>query len=100
MHATSTRHFETNAFISVRTIYSASWWRVVAAVYDTTTLLRGAIVNRTYGIHNTLYISLFLLLITIFGPIYYGPPKHWSLYSAGMYAPVNNTGSIYSGNRH
>jgi len=36
-------------------------------------LLRGAIVNRTYGTDkDLLYIYLFLL--TIFGPIYYGPP--------------------------
>ena len=35
-------------------------------------LLRGIIVNRTYGTHKNLYISVFLL--TIFGPIYYGPP--------------------------
>ena len=35
-------------------------------------LLRGAIVNRTYGIHKNLYIHRFLP--TIFGPIYYGPP--------------------------
>ena len=35
-------------------------------------LLRGTIVNRTYGIHKTLYIYLFLL--TIFGPVNYGPP--------------------------
>ena len=34
--------------------------------------LRGAIVNRTYGIHKNLYICLFLP--TIFGPIYCGPP--------------------------
>ena len=34
--------------------------------------LRGAIVNRTYGTNKNLYTSLFLL--TIFGPIYYGPP--------------------------
>ena len=33
--------------------------------------LRGAILNRTYGTHKNLYISLFCL--TIFGPIYYGP---------------------------
>lgn len=31
------------------------------------------IVNRTYGTHKNLYIYLFLL--TIFGPIYYGPPS-------------------------
>ena len=30
-------------------------------------LFRGTIVNRTYGAHKTLYISLFVL--TIFGPI-------------------------------
>ena len=35
-------------------------------------LLRGTIVNRTYGTHKNLYNSLFLL--TKFGPIYYGPP--------------------------
>ena len=32
-------------------------------------ILRGTIVNRTYGAHKKLYIYLFLL--TIFGPIYY-----------------------------
>ena len=35
-------------------------------------LLRGTIVNRTYGINKNLYIYLFLL--TIFSPINYGPP--------------------------
>ena len=35
-------------------------------------LLRGAIVNRTYGAHKKLYFCLYLL--TVFGPIYYGPP--------------------------
>ena len=35
-------------------------------------LLRGTIVNRTYGIHKNPYIEPFLL--TIFGPINYGPP--------------------------
>ena len=35
-------------------------------------LLRGTIVNRTYGTHKKLYIHL--LLLTICGPIYYGPP--------------------------
>ena len=36
------------------------------------TLLRGTTVNSTYGTHKNLFIYLFLL--TIFGPIYYGPP--------------------------
>ena len=36
-------------------------------------LLRGGIVNRTYGRHKNLYIFLFLL--KIFGPIYYVPPS-------------------------
>ena len=40
--------------------------------YHTVELLRGTIVNRTYGIHKNLYIEAFLL--TIFGPINYGPP--------------------------
>ena len=35
-------------------------------------LLRGTLVNRTYGTHKNLYIYLFLL--TLLGPIYYGPP--------------------------
>ena len=35
-------------------------------------LLRGTIVNRTYRIDKNLYIQQ--LLLTIFGPIYYGPP--------------------------
>ena len=35
-------------------------------------LLREAIVNRTYGRRANPYIHLFL--ISIFGPIYYGPP--------------------------
>ena len=35
-------------------------------------VLRGTIVNRTYGIHKNLYIKPFLL--AIFGPINYGPP--------------------------
>ena len=34
-------------------------------------VLRGAIVSRTYVIHKNLYI--YLILLTIFGPIYYGP---------------------------
>ena len=38
----------------------------------TVALLRGTIVNRTYVLHKNLYISPFLL--TIFGPINYGPP--------------------------
>ena len=33
----------------------------------------GHILNRTYGTHKNLYISLFLP--TKFGPIYYGPPQ-------------------------
>ena len=39
-------------------------------------LLRGTIpvVNRTYGTHKNLNTSLFLL--TIFGPIYCGPPQY------------------------
>ena len=35
-------------------------------------LLRGTIVNRTYGTHKKLDTSLFVLII--FGPIFYGPP--------------------------
>ena len=35
-------------------------------------LLPGTIVNKTYGTHKNLYVSLFLP--TIFGPVNYGPP--------------------------
>ena len=35
-------------------------------------LLRRTILNGTYGTHKNLHFSLFLL--TVFGPIYYGPP--------------------------
>ena len=45
---------------------------VVRGCYSRVGLLRGTIVNRTYGVHKKLHIYLFLL--TIFGPIYYGPP--------------------------
>ena len=37
-------------------------------------IAQGTIVKRAYGTHEYLYISLFLLLITMFGPINYGPP--------------------------
>ena len=36
-------------------------------------LLRGIIVNRAYGTHKKLYVCR--VLLTIFGPIYNGPPK-------------------------
>ena len=39
---------------------------------------RGTKVNRTYGTHNNLYISSFLL--TIFGPSHYGPPIYKVFY--------------------
>ena len=41
-------------------------------------ILRGTIFNRTYGTHQTLYISLFLL--SILGPFYYAPPGIELLY--------------------
>ena len=53
-------------------------WSLVAGHFDTMPaqllarrLVRGAIVNRTYCTHKKLYIYVFIL--TIFGPIYYGP---------------------------
>ena len=39
-------------------------------------LLPGTIVNRTYGSYKNIYNYLFLL--TIFGPIYYGPPQYYT----------------------
>ena len=37
-------------------------------------LLRGTVVNRTYGLHKNLP-GIYLTIFTIFGPIYYGPPQ-------------------------
>ena len=48
-----------------------------------TTVLRGTIVNRTYGTHKNRYISLFLL--TIVGIINYGPPQQ-SIRPGGQFA--------------
>ena len=45
---------------------------------STLKLSRGTIVNSTYGTHNHIYMYLFLL--TIFGLIYYGPPKNSMLH--------------------
>ena len=47
-------------------------FQVVCPQNGTVVLLRGGILNRTYDTHKKLDISVFLL--TIFGPIYYGPP--------------------------
>ena len=44
----------------------------IITIFSRLLILRGTIVNRTYGIHKYLYISPFLL--TIFGPINYVPP--------------------------
>ena len=46
-------------------------------------LLRGTIVNRTYGTHRNLYIYLFSL--TIFGPIYYGQNLYIYVYFYSQY---------------
>ena len=43
-------------------------------------VLRGTILNRTYGVHKILCMSLFIR--TIFGPIYYGPPQYLSMSTA------------------
>ena len=45
---------------------------VQSILMSDTVILRGTIVNRTYGTHKNLHIYLFLP--TTFGPIYYGPP--------------------------
>ena len=64
-------HFEDNR---VQIIWKQSNIRYTWMSLDRQ-LLRGTIVNRTYGTHKTLYISL--LLLTIFGPIYYGSPYYY-----------------------
>ena len=55
-------------------------WRQTSQMLDkfapkmglTAVLVRGTILNRTYGTYDNLYIWLFLG--TIFGPVYSGPP--------------------------
>ena len=57
---------------------SDRWWIrrcLKCQAYQMKLLLRGTTVNRTYGTHKTLYISIFLLLITIFGPIFTTVPR-------------------------
>ena len=44
-----------------------AWYDLVPSL-----VLPGTIVNRTYGIHKNLYV--YTLLLTIFGPVNYGPP--------------------------
>ena len=51
---------------------SLSYGQVLLQYQCERCLLQGAILNRTYGTHKNLFISLFLL--RILGPIYYGPP--------------------------
>ena len=63
MHSVSLEPTEL-ILLGTRTIYQATG--------DAGLPMRGTILNRTHGTHKNLYISLFLL--TIFGPIYYGPP--------------------------
>ena len=46
--------------------------KLINAKYYSGVILRGTIVNRTYGIHKNLYVQAFLP--TIFGPVNYGPP--------------------------
>ena len=60
--------------IFVKNVYSRNTvgFPSVAPIHATILLVRGTIINRTYGTYTNLYISLFLL--NIFGPIYYGPP--------------------------
>ena len=59
-------------------------------------LLRGALVNRTYGVHKNPYISPFLP--TIFGPVNYAPPRNRSSagcrYSARIVGYTAHTGTI------
>ena len=49
-------------------------------------LLRGATLNRTYGTHKNLHVLQFL--ITISGPIYYGPVILIIIVKIGKYIPL------------
>ena len=55
------------------TSYFRTWYHLSTKTHTRyLVLLRGTILNRTYGAHKNLYISLFLT--TIFGPINNGSP--------------------------
>ena len=71
--------FRADSSIFLVCLHDLRWYSIIAhvarwepCILHDLVLLRGAIVNRTYGIYKNLYISPFLL--TIFGPINYGPP--------------------------
>ena len=47
-------------------------WCIISPRELIIVLFRGGIVNRIYGTHKNL--SIYLFLLEVFGPIYYGPP--------------------------
>ena len=59
---------------------------VVCPQIGTAVLLREKVLNRTYGTYKHLHTSLFLL--TVFGPINYGPPQSKGLSPTPTTAPV------------
>ena len=64
--------FQSDLGRTYRGITTSSFRIAAVPRYAHVQYLRGTIVNRTYGIHKNLYISLYSL--TMLGPIYYGPP--------------------------
>ena len=81
-------------------------WNRLVQMGLTRVVLRGAILNRTYGTPKNLHISLFLP--TIFGPIYYGPPQEceeyiWpvaAIYSAGVVGWLIHTRTMIERNHY
>ena len=71
-HPTSERLPPKGNLVPGYSVYVAMASYAVSRVAYADMLLRGTIVNRTYGTHENLRVYLFLL--TKFGPIYYGPP--------------------------
>ena len=65
------RYYDINEKIKLWDNYFLSKLISIVLAIRLSTVIRGTILNRTHGTDKNLYISLFLL--TIFGPIYYGP---------------------------
>ena len=54
--------------------FSALWIVLSTNVTDATQLIRGGIANRTCGTDKTYQVYIYLIILTIFGPIYYDLP--------------------------
>ena len=75
MHLVQKRNDISAHFLMRRsTLFPALLPRTIAALLRRN-ILRGTVLNRTYGTHKNLPgIYIYLLFVAVCGPIYYGPP--------------------------